>query len=383
MPNLNSTIELDFKKFIRWWKRELSFLIPDKIKDLLSDRRGTIVVCPQGAQFGISYWSGGKEDVLGSFDRDESGISRYKEMLATDEKLAKADLIFRLTRKYAIQKEISLPSAAKENIYQVVTYELSRFSPFSAEHAYYAVKILDVVNEPGQIRVMLILTAKEVLDTFFRDIKAFGMTPKFVDYDETPNYFEQGEEEYNLLPEGLREKPDRTAQLVHGGLAGLTALLFIAALALPVWFEYRAVNELQNKIDSIEKEAKSIKALQAEVDGLVDETKQLLDKKTERPPVIQILDTLSKLIKDDTWLAYAQYSSGQLQIQGESPAASSLISVLEASDIFVNAKFVSPVTRDNVSKLERFQITVDIAKGGKSTAEKMDDNLGDNVGIIE
>jgi general secretion pathway protein L len=241
---------------------------------------------------------------------------------------------------------------------------LSRYSPFSAEHAYYAVKALDVINEPGQIRVVLILTAREVLDTFCKDIKAFGMVPKFADYEDVPNDLEGNEEPYNLLPEWLREKSDNTAQLIHGLLTGIVALLMLSALALPVWFESRSVNELQGKIAAIEKDAKSTKALQAEVDALVDETQQLIDKKTEKPPVVSVLDTLSKLIKDDTWLAYAQYASGQLQVQGESPAASSLISVLEASDIFANAKFVSPVTRDNVTKLERFQITVDITKAG-------------------
>lgn len=364
MPNLNSAIELDYNKFFRWWKRELLFLVPVRIKQLIIDQNGTLIVRPEGNQFSLAYWFEGNEEPLGKFDRDESGIARYKEMLASDERFSKADLVFRLTRKYAIQKELSLPSAAKENLYQVVTYELSRFSPFSAEHAYYAVKSLNVTNEPGQIRVMLILTSKHVLDAFYQDIKAFGMIPNYVDYEETPNDIEQGEQDYNLLPEDLREKTDKTAQLIHASLAAFVALLFITALALPVWFEYRSVNVLQNKIDSIEKEAKNIKALQAEVDALVDETKLLIEKKTEKPPVVAILDTLSKLIKDDTWLAYAQYASGQLQMQGESPAASTLISVLEASDIFANAKFVSPVTRDNVSKQERFQITVDITKGG-------------------
>jgi len=149
----------------------------------------------------------------------------------------------------------------------------------------------------------------------------------------------------------------------------LVDLFFFPALALPFCFLYRAVTVLLGKIDSIEKEAKSIKKLQAEVDTLVNETQQLIDKKSEKPPVVAVLDTLSKLIKDDTWLAYAQYANGQLQMQGESPAASSLISVLEA-DIFVNAKFVSPVTRDNNSKMERFQITVDISKEGDKPGDK-------------
>jgi len=188
------------------------------------------------------------------------------------------------------------------------------------------------------------------------------MVAKYADYEELPNDLETNSDAYNLLPEELREKTDKTAQLVHGLLAGMVALLVLAALALPVWFERKAVKGLEEKIILIEKDAKSTKSLQAEVDSLVDETKQLIDKKTEKPPVVEVLDTLSKLIKDDTWLTYAQYAGGQLQIQGESPAASTLISVLEDSDIFANAKFVSPVTRDNATKLERFQITVDITK---------------------
>ncbi len=363
MLKLNSAIDLDFKKFFRWWIRELVFLIPDRIKQLISDQRGTIIVRPEGNHFVLSYYREGREEPLIKVDRDELGISKYKELLASDERLQKANLILRLTKKYAIQKELSLPAAAKENLYQVVTYELSRYSPFNAENACYAVKALDVVNEPGQIRVMLILTAHEVLDTFYRDLKSFGMSPKFADYEDLPNDLQGNGGLYNLLPEALREKTDKTAQLTHGLLAGMVALLALAALALPVWFEHRAVNELQQKIAAVERDAKSTKALQAEVDALVDETKQLIDIKTEKPPVVDIFDTLSKLIKDDTWLAYAQYASGQLQIQGESPAASSLISVLESSDIFTNAKFVSPVTRDNATKLERFQITVDITKG--------------------
>lgn len=364
MPNLNSAIDLDFKKFFRWWKRELSFLIPDRIKQLISDQHGTIIVRPEGTQFALSYWFDGHQEPLIKLDRDETGIAKYREMLAADERLEKADLIFQLTRKYGIQKELSLPVAAKENLYQVVTYELSRYSPFKAEQAYYAVKAQDVANEPGQIRVLLILTARQVLETFYRDLTAFGMMPKFVDYEDVPNDLRDNSENYNLLPEWLQQKPDKTAALIHASLAGLVLLLMLGALALPVWFESRSVNALQAKIDSIEKEAKSIKALQAEVDALVDETQQLIDKKTEKPPVLDVLNTLSALIKDDTWLAYAQYASGQLQIQGESPAASSLISVLEASEFFANAKFVSPVTRDNVTKLERFQITVDVTKAG-------------------
>jgi general secretion pathway protein L len=128
---------------------------------------------------------------------------------------------------------------------------------------------------------------------------------------------------------------------------------------MPVWFEYQSVKELESKVIPVEKEAKKIKALQVEIDSMIDETRKLIEQKNITPAILVMLNTLSSLIKDDTYLTYAQYADGHLQIQGESPAASNLISVLEASNLFANARFVSPVTQDNVTKMERFQVTVD------------------------
>ncbi|OYV22175.1 MAG: proteinral secretion pathway protein L, partial [Methylococcaceae bacterium NSO1] len=141
------------------------------------------------------------------------------------------------------------------------------------------------------------------------------------------------------------------------------------------------------KADTLEKDAKKVKALQSEIDAVVDETRQLIAEKSATPEVIEMLNTLSSLIKEDTWLSYAQYSDGHLQIQGESPAASTLIAVLEASELFANARFASPVTQDSISKLERFQITVDVTKAGSNEAtspEEVDtEEQGTDVGSME
>ena len=149
----------------------------------------------------------------------------------------------------------------------------------------------------------------------------------------------------------------------------LGVVLLVSVLVMPVWLEYQTVNALTEKVRVIEKDAKKIKSLQAEMDAIINESQKLLDEKNAVPMVVGMLDSLSTIIKDDTWLAYLQYSDNHLQIQGESPAASTLIGILEASDFFTNARFVSPVTQNNVSKLERFQITVDSKKTGR-----VDDN---------
>ena len=360
MPNLNSTINLDIKKFYRWWLRELDFLVPEKIRQLVNEKQGFIIVRPEGNQLALTYVDNGVLEPLAILERNASGIAQYKALLAKDDRLAKTDLILRLTAQEAIQKELVLPAAAKENLSQVVTYELDRYTPFKAEQVYFAVKLLEVEHEPGQIPVMLVLTPRETLDALYEDIKAMGMSPLFVDYEATPNDLEQRYDGYNLLPEHLQEKTANTPRLIYTALIAAVFLLLAVVLVLPVWFEYQTVNALQEKIEAIEKDAKEVTALQLEIDAMINETRLLIAEKNSAPMVVDMLNSLSALMKDDTWLTYAQYSDRNLQIQGESPAASTLIGVLEDSESFANARFVSPVTQDKVSGQERFQITVDV-----------------------
>ncbi|MDO9270917.1 MAG: PilN domain-containing protein [Methylobacter sp.] len=360
MPSLNSTIDLDVKKFFRWWLRELDFLVPEKIRQLVNEKQGFIIVRPENNQLALTYMLNEQAEPLAILERNASGIEQYKALRAKDERVAKANLILRLTGTEAIQKELALPIAVKENLSQVVAYELDRYTPFKAEQVYFAVKLLEGEHEPGQIRVMLVLTPRETLDALYEDIKTMDMSPLFVDYEAAPNDLGQRYDGYNLLPENLREKPANAQRLIYTGLIAAIFLLLGAVLVLPVWFEYQTINTLQEKIDTIEKDAKEVKALQLEVDSIIDETRLLIAEKNAVPTLVDMLNTLSTLIKDDTWLSYAQYSDGHLQLQGESPAASALIGVLEDSKLFANARFVSPVTQDRISGQERFQITVDV-----------------------
>ena len=71
MLNLNSTIDLDFKQFFRWWKRELGFLVPEKIKQLVNDKQGFIIVSPEGNQLVLTYIRDGQIEPLATLDRKE------------------------------------------------------------------------------------------------------------------------------------------------------------------------------------------------------------------------------------------------------------------------------------------------------------------------
>jgi general secretion pathway protein L len=362
MLNLNSTIDMDFKRFLRWWRKELGFLVPEKIKRLVNDRQGYIIVSPVHTHLQLGYYLNGQFEVLAELERNEAGAAKLKVLFEKNEPLSKATVILRLREEDALHRELVLPAAAKENLHQVVAYELDKYTPFKAEQVYFTVKLLDGNNEPGLLKAVLVLTTRELLDGLYEDTKNLGLLPTQADYQGFPNPLDDTYGTYNLLPDRLMPKAATAPRLIHSGLWGGVVILLLTALVLPVVLQYQSVQALAEKVKVIEKDAKKIKSLQQEVDAVINETQKLLDEKRARPTVVNMLNELSQLIKDDTFLAYLQYSDGHLQVQGESPAASNLIGVLEASDLFNNARFVSPVTQNTVSKLERFQITVDVTQ---------------------
>jgi general secretion pathway protein L len=101
-----------------------------------------------------------------------------------------------------------------------------------------------------------------------------------------------------------------------------------------------------------------------EIDQVVDETEQLNQVKENTPALLEIINSLSHLIKNDTWMTHLQFKQGRLQIQGQSPTAEVLIGVLEASPLFNNVRFVSPLTKDKRTGFERFQISMNVNTKG-------------------
>ncbi len=77
----------------------------------------------------------------------------------------------------------------------------------------------------------------------------------------------------------------------------------------------------------------------------------------------QLLDDMTRIIPDDTWVNRVDFSDGEIQLQGQSGAAAGLIGLIEASPTFHNARFRSPVTQIARTSQERFHLSADTVQG--------------------
>ena len=359
--NLNKNVNIQIKPFLRWWGRELAFLVPVKVRQFFHTPSRSIIILPTNDLLTLCYEVDGKQETLTTIARDDVTTQNLATIL-DEARFKNAIFILRLSSQDALCKTLTLPLAAQSNINQVVSYELDRYTPFDVNQVYFATHIAQIDTDAEHLTVQLLLTPKKTLETLCKQCKELGVLVQYVDVDNYPNDLDDIYQAYNLLPAHLQTKRTNTPRRIMLVLMMLLGVLSLTSLILPVWLEYQAVNELQLKIAKIEKEAKAVKTLQADIETLNEENQSLIALKTAMPTVVSVLNELSALMHDDSWLAYLQYGDGQLQLQGESPAASNLLADLEASDYFAKVNFASPVTQDKASGVERFQISAEITK---------------------
>lgn len=355
--NLDTTIDIDIKGFFQWWGRELAFLLPETLKRKLRDYQGRLIFTPLSAGFQVE-WFDGDDKLIVRQRIDSSGFyQRLKQQYPACEK---AERVLRLPADQALQKVIFLPVAAQENLAQVVSFELDRYTPFKADQVYFSLITLGNTGY-GQIQVLLIVVPKTQLDEQLQSLQALlDVKPHRVDYELTARDYVQFRNAYNLLPASYRQQRSKFSQSAHWLLGSLLVVLMLAVLVGPVWMEAQSVETLKAHLKQLEKQNRMVNAQQAEIDALHAETQKLIDVKRQAPSLLAVLSELTRLLDDETWLTHLQFSDQHMQIQGQSPAASALIGVLEHSDFFSNVSFVSPLTQDKVTGRERFQISMDI-----------------------
>ncbi len=76
-------------------------------------------------------------------------------------------------KAWVIVRTADLPPAVKENLSGVISYELDRLTPLSAERAFYDFRILD--EDPNRIRILLAAVKADVLDPYVEALKRKGI----------------------------------------------------------------------------------------------------------------------------------------------------------------------------------------------------------------
>ena len=357
---LDMPFEMQVRSFFSWWGEELITFIPDGLKRFLGQATEYLLVNKDHAGMTLCLVNAKTVRQLAHFPNDIDDVNAMDELRQSHPQLSTLDVILELKRSQVLTREIRLPLAAKSNLHQVVAYELDRYTPFTAEQVYYDVQITGKDTETGQLSAQLALIPRQKLDDLCEELIDCGLHPTVARLD---GQAEQSPA-FNLLPPEHRPSNRSTSKIINAAIATVLMLLLLGLFLVPLWSQQRIVAELEREVKAVSEVANQVQTLQERLEAQLKDTNFLLDQKRAQPVLVHMFNDLTKRIPDGTWLTYLQYKEGNLQVRGESPDASSLIALVEASSVFRNTRFVSPVTRNTASNTDRFQLAMDVLNGG-------------------
>lgn len=348
-------------RFWRWWTNELAALLPSWLRQPGASDADALLIEMTPRSIVLQRWLQGSLAEQGRIDRqpgnpDADGAafrSLFSKLRKRDEAVA-----LWLSPAQCLAKQVELPLAAAKNLRQVLGFEMDRHTPFKAEQVYFDFRVLRVDNQNNRISLRLVAVPRAEMDGLLNLLASWGATATAAYAAGTAV---PGGASMNLMPAGRNTpQPQTRSRSIHPGLLLLALLVGAAALAIPVWQKREAVLALLPVVDRAKQRAMEIDALRREQEKLAAEYNFMLLKKQFAPPLVVLLNELSRLLPDDTWVQQFSLKGSELQIQGETGSSSRLIALFENSRLLRDANFRSPLTKGDLPGSERYHLTAQI-----------------------
>lgn len=356
------------RAFFSWWREELVSLLPTALRIQLQYNEHQLVITPVDDGLQIANCHHGQPESQISLHPDENGeiSQREAESLLYLQKRAGSGVVLRLPDDHVLTFSFPLPLEAEKNLHEVVGYELGRHAPFKLEQVYFDYEELERQKEQKKVWVTASVVPRNQVTPTLSMLRAWGLVPNSITIGATREA--KGEfcqlSSLNLLPPAARNNGQRAMNRVVKALTATALLLLLAVTGYPILLQEVRIAELRQRVEEVKAEAVNVQSMRQELELAAQASAYVMEQKRNQPEVLDVLNALTTLLPDDTWLERLEMKGNRVRIQGMSEDASSLIQLLENDPLLQKVSFDSPIVNDPRTERFRFQIVAQLAGGG-------------------
>jgi general secretion pathway protein L len=345
--------------FLHWWLAELAGMLPRKLMRVGRRDRRQLVLLLNADQTVVLERTGDRARIIGTATTDPADHHAQLVALLARAKGRRQPVTLCLSGELGLRKIVNLPLAARDDLPQLLRFEMDRLTPFRAGEVCFAQRILATDASSRRITVELAVAPKIIVEQALETARAVGVVPSRLELGATHG---DGRQPLNLLPQ---ESGDSGGERrVVRALILLAVILAIVAVAIPLQRQRSTLAALNDQMAQTRAAAEQSHALREQLDRLTRTGYFLLAEKNRRAMATEVVAELTRLVPDQAYLAQMILQDGEVQLHGSATTASDLISLLDQSPLFRAPQFRSPVTRDGGDGTERFHLSVELAEGG-------------------
>lgn len=240
--------------------------------------------------------------------------------------------------------------------FEMAVIDLNEETPFARDEVHLC--LAQDVNSSAPTQYYVI--KKAVLDPVIVDLIAAGIRPRTI-------LLQSGDRKFSLSSQSLKSvhpifgTATRSRKMLNAS-GGLLALLIIVTFG-NLYYRYVQANALL-EVEILDKHSRAL------------EVRKLLDRRTHEialvesarkrkalaVPIVRVWEELTKALPDSAWITDFTLNDDVLTFSGFADSAAGLISTLDASPLFAEPAFTSPVVRIPGQAGERFTIKLSVVQ---------------------
>lgn len=353
---LGAPLLRSWKTFWNWWIGELSAMLPEDVRRALRPSEQQLILTVDGAYLLVDRRSGDSITPVGRYTLGPNASPPPELSAQTGMTAEGIEVVLCLPTDKVLTRTLKLPLATEENLREVLAFQMDRQTPFTLEQVYYDYAVVARDRKTRTLSLDFVVAPRAVVDGLIDSLERLDIHPGQV----TLCPAGRGEPmPVNLLPVPRRPRKRMAAQRINIGLGVLAVLLLVGAVSLPLLHKARVVRTLQPMLDVAASKAQVAQKLREKVDALKAESQFLVEKKQQSLLVLEVMDELTRILPDHTWLTRLEISPTEVQVQGQSTSSGALIPLTESSPLLHNARFRSPVTQIPRTNEERFHLSAE------------------------
>ncbi len=332
------------------WRGQLGACLSRPLRSLLLGRDRRLLVLPEDGDAHLFLAEEDSRNPLGELRVDAGGAPGPEGLAGQVQRT-----VVLLPADQVLRRSLSFPAQVRENLQQVIRYEMDRLSPFPGDQVFFDTHLSGTSRRGDRILVELALCRRDRAEPWLQRLREVGFPVDQVTW-------EGAWPRANLLPVG--ERPRRSIRGLGWtfGILLLALSLGAAALITPLWQRGQVLDTLQIELERVRSAAQQVDKLRTDLERARHGSVAVLQRKMEQPRMIDLLRELTARLPDGTWIQNLDLDKGGLQMRGESTQATALIALLEKSAGVHGVSFASPVTQVAQTGAERFNITFQYAR---------------------
>lgn len=344
LPTLG--VDQSLVSLLQVWRRQLASCLSGRLGEFLAPKDKHLTLVLEEGQALLRQGLGDSGHRLSELD---PGSIATLGALVAGQRDAEPRTCIELPTNWMIIRRLSLPGQARNNLGQVIRYEIDRLTPFHPDQVYFDFRLDEDQSKIGRVSLELALCRREPIKDWLGRMREAGAPVNRITW---PGAWTSA----NLLPGEERPKGGGRIFSVGFILGFLTLILLAATLAGPIWQKTQILAGLNKQLADVKGRATEVNTLRTAIETAHKGSVAVLERKSSQAAMVDLLRELTDRLPDGTWVESLEFQGNEVQIRGESAQAAALIGLLEQGPSISGVAFRSPVSQVPNTARERFHI---------------------------